>query len=107
MWEAMTREIEKAGGEVRMNTRVDRLRIEDGRVTGVRAGGGWFEAPHVISSLPLRAIVGMAEPPAPAGLARAARGLRHRRFLAVALRLGGAGLSPDNWIYLHAPAVEV
>src|SRR4051794_25567482 len=71
MWEAMTRAIEKAGGEVRLNTHVDRVRIEDGRVTGVRAGGEWFDAAHVISSLPLRAIVGMAEPPVPSELAEA------------------------------------
>jgi protoporphyrinogen oxidase len=107
MWEAMTRAIEKAGGEVRMNTRVDRLRIEDGRVTGVRAGGEWFDAAHVISSLPLRAIVGMAEPPVPAELAEAARGLRYRDFLTIALVVDGEDLFPDNWIYIHEPGVEV
>jgi protoporphyrinogen oxidase len=37
----------------------------------------------------------------------AARGLRYRDFLVVALILDRDHLFPDNWIYIHAPEVKV
>jgi protoporphyrinogen oxidase len=107
MWEQMTEDIERLGGQVLMETQVEKLLVEDGRVTGVVAGGRTYEADNVISSLPLRNVVGMAEPaPAPEVLS-AARGIRYRDFLTVSLVLDGKDLFPDNWIYIHEPEVEV
>ena len=37
----------------------------------------------------------------------AARGLRYRDFLTVALVVDGEDLFPDNWIYIHEPSVRV
>ena len=37
----------------------------------------------------------------------AARGLRYRDFLTVALVVDGEDLFPDNWIYIHEPGVRV
>src|ERR671933_641484 len=37
----------------------------------------------------------------------AAQGLRYRDFLTVALVIDGDDLFPDNWIYIHDPAVRV
>jgi protoporphyrinogen oxidase len=37
----------------------------------------------------------------------AARGLRYRDFITVALILVQAELFPDNWIYIHDPGVRV
>jgi protoporphyrinogen oxidase len=37
----------------------------------------------------------------------AARGLRYRDFLTVALVIEGEDLFPDNWIYIHDPSVRV
>jgi protoporphyrinogen oxidase len=107
MWETMTREIRRMGGEVRTETPVERLVIEDGRVVGVEAGGETIEAGQVISSLPLRSTVEMTRPLAPAEVREAARGLRYRDFLTVALVLDGEDLFPDNWIYIHEPGVRV
>jgi protoporphyrinogen oxidase len=107
MWETMTDDIIAAGGEVRMNTPVTRLEIADGRVVAVHAGGERIEPRHVISSLPLRATVGMAGEAASDAVVDAARGLRYRDFLTVALVIDGEDLFPDNWIYIHEPGVEV
>ncbi len=107
MWDAMTREIEALGGEVRLRAPVEQLRVSDGRVTGVTVDGQVLESPHVISSLPLRTTVGMIDPPAPDEVRAAAQGLRYRDFLTVALILDGDDLFPDNWIYIHEPAVQV
>ena len=107
MWERMTDDILAHGGEVRLNAPVTRLTIRDGHVTEVIAGGETLTPSHVISSLPLRTTVGIAEPEAPVEVRDAARGLRYREFLTVLLVIGGEDLFPDNWIYIHQPGVRV
>jgi protoporphyrinogen oxidase len=103
----MADEIIAAGGEVRMNCPVDRLEIREGQVEAIRARGERIETRHVISSLPLRATVGMSGEAAGADVVDAARGLRYRDFLTVALVIDGEDLFPDNWIYIHDPDVRV
>jgi protoporphyrinogen oxidase len=108
MWDAMTAAIHGQGGDVRLEERVEGLEIADGRVVRVTAGGETYEDPAaVISSLPLREIVEMASPPPPQDVLDAARGLRYRDFLTVALVVDGEDLFPDNWIYIHEPGVRV
>jgi protoporphyrinogen oxidase len=107
MWEQMSEDIRARGGEVRLNAPVTRLRMDGDRVAEVVAGGETLQPSHVISSLPLRTTVGIAEPEAPVDVRDAARGLRYRDFLTVALVIEGEDLFPDNWIYIHDPNVRV
>jgi protoporphyrinogen oxidase len=107
MWELMTKDIVARGGEVRLNAPVTKLVIRDGRIAEVIAGGETLTPSHVISSLPLRTTVGIAEPEAPLAVRDAARGLRYREFLTVLLVIDGEDLFPDNWIYIHQPGVQV
>jgi protoporphyrinogen oxidase len=109
MWEQMTEDIRAHGGEVRLNAPVTRLRHDpdSGRVVELIAGGETMTPSYVISSLPLRTTVGITEPEAPAEVRDAARGLRYRDFLTVALVIEGEDLFPDNWIYIHEPGVRV
>ena len=108
MWDAMTAAIATQGGEVRLETPVSRLELAGGRVVEVEAGGVSYTLPDaVISSLPLREVVEMVSPSAPQEVLDAARGLRYRDFLTVALVVDGKDLFPDNWIYIHEPSVRV
>jgi protoporphyrinogen oxidase len=108
MWDAMTGAILEQGGEVRLEQRVAGLTLDGGRIVGVTTAGETFEEPAaVISSLPLREVVEMTSPPPPQEVLDAARGLRYRDFLTVALVVDGADLFPDNWIYIHDPSVRV
>src|SRR4051794_19474901 len=108
MWDAMTDAIRAQGGEVLLSTPVTRLELAGSRVVEVEAGGTSYTLPKaVISSLPLREVVQMASPAAPAGVLAAAQGLRYRDFLTVALVVDGEDLFPDNWIYIHEPSVRV
>ncbi|HET9720902.1 MAG TPA: NAD(P)/FAD-dependent oxidoreductase [Solirubrobacteraceae bacterium] len=107
MWELMAEAITSQGGEIRLNAPVTKLVVEDHRVVEVLAGGERITPSHVISSLPLRTTVGVAEPAAPLEVRDAARGLRYREFLTVLLVIGGQDLFPDNWIYIHQPGVKV
>ena len=108
MWEQMTADIERLGGEVRLNAPVTQIVLdEDRNVETIEAGGVTYTPSHVISSLPLRATVGMTDPVAPSEVVTAAQGLRYRDFLTVALVIDGEDLFPDNWIYIHEPDVRV
>jgi len=107
MWEAMRDAIEAGGGEVRMATPARGLEVRDGRVVAVDADSDRVACSAVISSLPLRAVPAMTSPAAPQSVLDAARGLRYRDFLTVALVLDGEDPFPDNWIYVHEPAVRV
>jgi protoporphyrinogen oxidase len=107
MWEMMTERIEELGGEVRLETPVTKIEMDGERVVAVHAGGERIEPAYTISSLPLRATVGIAEPAPPKAVVEAAQGLRYRDFLTVSLVLDGKDLFPDNWIYIHEDGVEV
>jgi len=108
MWEVCRDKVEAMGGEVRMRTRVETVHIEDGRATGVTLSGGSFQpASHVISSMPVAELVAALDPQPPAEVASAGAGLHYRDFLTVALVVPAEAGFPDNWIYVHAPDVEV
>ncbi|MDX6648818.1 MAG: hypothetical protein QOJ97_769 [Solirubrobacteraceae bacterium] len=108
MWETMTDDITRLGGQVLMETPVEKI-VHDGngKVTKVIAGGKEYESNYVISSLPLRNMAGILDPPPAPEVRSAAKGLRYRDFLTVSLVLDGEDLFPDNWIYIHEPEVEV
>ena len=111
MWEAAARKTVENGGRVLMGREMRRLaydakggfwRIE------VATSDGLIEvhtARHVISSAPVRELVEKITP-TPMSLFNA-RALRYRDFLTVALMLKKGELFPDNWIYIHDPAVKV
>src|SRR3954453_4529910 len=107
MWETMADEIIANGGEVRLKAPVTELEVRDGRIVALEAGGERIEPSEVISSLPLRATVGLAGAAAPGAVQSAAQVLRYRDFLTVALVIDGEDLFPDNWIYIHEPGVQV
>ena len=106
MWETMTDEI-IAGSAARCasNRRSTELEVRDGRIVARRRPATSASSRgEVISSLPLRATVGIAGPPRRRGAVQtAAQGLRYRDFLTVALVIDGEDLFPDNWIYIHEP----
>ena len=107
MWEQMTEDIRGLGGQVLLETKATKLEFEGDRCVRVHAGDQVFEASAVISSLPLRNTVGMADPQPKPEVIAAAKGLRYRDFLTVAVVLDGEDLFPDNWIYIHDPNVNV
>jgi prolycopene isomerase len=58
VFEVCARAVEKFGGRVLMKTRVERINVEEGRITGITtASGERFEAPLVVSSAGIRQTV--------------------------------------------------
>jgi protoporphyrinogen oxidase len=113
MWEACRDAIVAQGNAVLMGRRVVRCRFDADEsaweVTARREDGAEeiFRASDVVSSAPMREVIESIEPAAPAGAVEAARGLRYRDFMAVALIMKERANLPDNWIYVHDPSVRV
>jgi protoporphyrinogen oxidase len=111
MWEFCAEKVEAAGGEVRLESRLTTIKVADGKATSVvyRHDGVDTElaASHVISTMPMRELVHTISPPPPPEVLAAADGLHYRDYLTVALVVPESRSFPDNWIYIHAPEVDV
>jgi protoporphyrinogen oxidase len=111
MWEAAAAKIKERGGRIAMGRELTDLAYDAERklwTIQVTTAGGVIEtytARHVVSSAPVRELVGKITP-RPISLLHA-RALRYRDFLTVALMVDKPDLFPDNWIYIHDPSVKV
>ncbi|MBW3644549.1 MAG: NAD(P)/FAD-dependent oxidoreductase [Actinobacteria bacterium] len=129
MWEAAGQKVVSQGGRVVLEEKVRTVHREPGKgavavttqVTGGYGPGAGapearrtdlgqehrYAADHVISSMALPSLVLSMDPPAPAPVQDAARALKFRDFLTVALVVPEERGFPDNWIYIHSPEVNV
>jgi protoporphyrinogen oxidase len=111
MWEKCQEIINNNGGKVHLNTKVNQIYHQDNRIQKitVQQESETFnlEADYFISSMPVTALVLKLDPPAPPAVLQAARSLKYRDFLIVALIIDDANLFPDNWIYIHSPEFKV
>ncbi len=111
MWEACRDRLRDLGIETVTGAEVRTICHRDGRVEGVVVGRGdgrkELEGADFISSMPIRDLVAVLDPPPPAEVLEAAARLRYRDFLTVVLIIDREQVFPDNWIYVHAPEVRV
>lgn len=111
MWDACTDAIRRMGGRVELGRHVESLRLtEEGWLVNHRGEDGVLRterADHVISSAPMREIMENLEPRPSEGVLSAAKALKYRDFLVVALMLVDRGLFEDNWLYIQDPGVMV
>jgi protoporphyrinogen oxidase len=111
MWERMAAKLRRAGQEIRLQCSVVGLKRSGFRIDAVLARRGEALESVVgsdfIASMPLSELVLALDPPAPEEVQAAARSLRYRDFITVALMIRKPDLFPDNWIYIHTPEVHV
>jgi len=113
MWEVCADKVQAAGGTLHLGSRLTRIHVEGGRARSVTYARGQDAEPgelavsHVISTMPMRELVHCFDPPPPAEVLAAADDLHYRDYLTVALIVPESRSFPDNWIYIHAPDVEV
>ncbi len=114
MWERCAEIVTERGAELVMNTTVTTIKRdpEAKRATAVvarTADGETVEHPadEVISTMPFSYLLKAMDPPPPAEVIAAADQLRFRDFLTIALVVPVEYGFPDNWIYIHAPEVQV
>jgi predicted dehydrogenase/protoporphyrinogen oxidase len=110
MWETFAARNAEAGIPTHLNHYCVSLKHADGRIQSVvtRQNGDLFEhtVDSVISSIPLSELVLSLDPPAAPEAQAAARALRYRDLVLVALMTTEAEPFPDNWIYLHDPGTR-
>ena len=120
LWETLADEIRRRGGEIIMNTRIEKIRVENGRVSAVTAADGReFTGDYFMSTMPVKDLVaGMGEA-APADVRRIAAGLPYRDFITVGLLVNKLKLQnktkvrtltgdvPDCWIYVQERDVKI
>jgi protoporphyrinogen oxidase len=112
MWERCRDLVEQAGTKVVMETAVTAIHHTDGRAVAVTArseegGETRYPATDVVSSMPISTLLKIMDPPVPAEVRAAADGLKYRDFLTIALVIPAEDGFPDNWIYVHDPAVKL
>ena len=111
MWEVCRDKVEASGSKVLMETKAVKIRHVDDRAVAVVAEHGGVETEYpctdVVSSMPMSQLLLAMDPPPPPDVLAAARDLRYRDFLTVALVVPDDGIFPDNWIYIHSPEVKV
>jgi protoporphyrinogen oxidase/predicted dehydrogenase len=107
MWEAFAERVQEAGIGIQLQHRCVSITHADRRVTGVsvRRNGDLYDhqVDGVISSLALRDLIQCLDPPPPPEVLDAAKTLRYRDLVLVALMTTEEEPFPDNWIYLHDP----
>jgi protoporphyrinogen oxidase len=111
MWERCTEIVTERGAKVQMQAEVTRVHHTGGRAVSVTAASNGasttYDCTHVISSMPMSALLRAMDPPPPPDVIAAADDLRYRDFMTVALVVPEAAGFPDNWIYIHDPGVRV
>ena len=119
MWEVCAEKIVTAGGTVALDSPVDQLTWDSPTsqwtVEGTNADGVKFKhrASHVISTMPLSALITALRPPASELALAAARSLRYRDFITISVIVedggkgAGDGIFQENWLYIHDPSVKV
>jgi len=123
MWSVCGERVRALGGEILLNTRVDRILTRDNRVSAVvgtdTVSGRQrvFRGDYFFSTMPVRELVaGMGEA-VPDRVRGVSDGLVYRDFLTVGLLVSelnvhegsdeASKLLKDNWIYIQEPDVRV
>ena len=111
MWQEVADIVRKMGSQVWLGARIEGIRWSGDRIEALEVNrNGQIETvtgTHVISSMPIRDAIQKFQPEVPKEVLEAAKDLKYRDFLTVALIIRKDHLFPDNWIYIHDPDVKV
>jgi protoporphyrinogen oxidase len=111
MWERAQQLIDRRGGSVQLDTAVTRIQRSGSRIEAIeieRQGNrDRITADRFISTMPISLLVQKLDPLPPPEIIAAAKSLKYRDFLIVALIIDRDNLFPDNWIYIHSPEFKV
>jgi protoporphyrinogen oxidase len=111
MWEKAADIVSDAGTKIVFDATVTKVHRQGGRAVAVTAETNGiptrYECSHVISSMPMGALLAGMDPAPPGEVVAAAHGLTYRDFITVALVVPQEYSFPDNWIYIHDPGVGV
>lgn len=123
LWETLAAEVQKLGGEIRLNTKVTEIKTQEGKISAVIAESGGekteFKSDYYFSSMPIKDLIeGMGET-VPGNIREIATNLPYRDFITVGLLVNKLRLKnqtkmktvgnivPDCWIYIQERDVKL
>ncbi|MCK5134356.1 MAG: FAD-dependent oxidoreductase [Bacteroidales bacterium] len=107
VYEAMQELIETRGGNVLVNSGVERVITSNGAVQSLQLENGEIrEYDHIISSMPISLLVEKL-PEVPEPVMAQSKQLAFRNTILVYLKVDRTDLFTDQWLYIHEPSVEV
>ena len=112
VYERLADRARSQGAAFVMKTRVKEIFHEKDRITGIETEGSdekrkRMSADQVFSSIPLTELILRLNPSPPEEVIDAARRLYYRDHITVNLIIRHRRPFPDNWIYVHDPAVRM
>lgn len=109
MWEKCADKVVSFGCKLTLNSEAIGLsRTENGLIEIQFSDDTSEISDFVLSTMPINGLIEMISHPAPpSNILKAARNLKHRDFLTVALVVPKDFGFPDNWIYIHSPEVRL
>ena len=107
MWEKCAELVEQRGSKVYLSTKVVEIARTSLGVQVSDSDGVVRKTDHIVSTMAVNELVRILIPRAPDSVLEAARQLKHRDFLTVALVVPIEYSFPDNWIYIHSPEAKV
>lgn len=104
--------IKEAGGKIQLNTRLVKIVHKNNKIQKVvvRDSDGNSEditADNFISSVPLNSMLRKLDTLPPLEIMKLVDKMRFRCFFDVCLIVNQKDIFPDNWIYVHEPAVNL
>jgi len=107
VYERMASFVSRNGGNIYLNTPIDRVMNFDGGVRGLELVNGIVENyDHVVSSMPLTQLV-LRLKGADESVINSAKSLRFRNTILVYLKVQNETLFPDNWVYVHSKSLKL
>lgn len=104
MWEKVAREYAHDGGKLIVGDPVVEVHHRYGSVDAVKtASGKSYKVGQLISSAPLKDFVLMLNPKPEESVVKAAKRLKYRDFILVALAVKKKKIFSDQWIYIQDP----
>ena len=119
LWEHAADLVVQAGGEIHLQTRIDRINIEGNRilsVEGIDENGArtTFAGDYFFSTMPVRDLIRALSVEVPQEVREVSEGLMYRDFITVGLLASTLAVAEkdgtllkDNWIYIQEPDVLV
>ena len=102
VYENMAKKIKANGGNIYLNTGVEKVITSGRKIKGLElTNGNFIEYDHIISSMPLSFLVARL-PETPYNIKEFASKLRFRNTVLVYLLINKDFLFPDQWLYIHS-----
>ena len=119
LWETAAEEFRSLGGEIILNAEVNSIKLENGNIKSVKAGGKEFDGDIFISSMPVKDLIADMGEAVPESIRKIASDLPYRDFVTVGLLVDRLAIKnetdiktlnnivPDCWIYDQDNSVKL